>query len=138
MSASRVAVAAFAAAVIVCAQALPASAATPPEPQVCNVALQFDQLRVGRAGGAALQEIVVNQDCSVTKGPVRFIAPGTLAFEQFLASKRTTAAAKKRAADPECWSELDYQDNPGFDLTLTRLGDALFLRLLRGPGHGHI
>ncbi len=98
------------------------SAAAEPAGSGCNVKMEFDDLRVDRHGGAKFQVITVNEDCTLTKGPVHFIQPGTLEFEQFLASKRQTAAAKKRAADPECWSELDYQDPIGLNLTLTRLG----------------
>lgn len=103
------------------------------------------RLRIGPEGGAKIQEIIVNDDCSVTKGEVQVIEPGTAQFERFLASKGTTKANKKHhggkpaagglpPGDPECWSELDYQDVAWANLTQTRLG----MPYLYDPGASQI
>lgn len=94
-------------------------------PAFCDItALPFDELRVRGRGGAAIQEIVINSDCSVTKFPVKTLEPGTPEFDAFLAAKQSPGHRSGRfpLVDPTCWSELDYQDVAGLNLTTTRLG----------------
>jgi len=75
-------------------------------------------------GGAQFQEITVNDDCSITKGSVQTLRAGTPEFGAFLAEKQAKGAVHRGSPihDPECWSELDYQDCCNIDLSTTRLG----------------
>lgn len=96
-----------------------AAAISPGSGRSCSIsALPFDTLRAPAGGGAQIQEIRVSDDCSITKFPARTLRAGTAAFAAFLAAHPQSSPRH----DPECWSELDYQDCCGIDLSTTRLG----------------
>ncbi len=90
--------------------------------RACNVHLRGDKLTAPRGGGAATQTYTVNNDCSISKAPVRILRAGTPEFQTFLQEKRARAASVANTIiDPSCDSELDYQDVINANLTFTQV-----------------
>ena len=104
---------------LVSAATAPMAASATPPPTQCVVNFRGDVLHAPAGGGARSQEIVVNADCSVTKGPVKTLLPGSPEFAAFIALRQGHANGR---VDPTCWSELDYQDVAWANLTQSRLG----------------
>lgn len=54
--------------------------------KVCHVSFQGQPLQAPKGGGARLQTYTVEDDCSVSAGPVKHLLPGTPEFRSFAAS----------------------------------------------------
>lgn len=94
----------------------PVAAAAPPK--ACHVSFKGEDLKAPPGGGARIQTYTVNQDCSVTAGPVSTLKSGTPEFQAFRASH---GPRRSGSVDPGCQSELDYDDFAGIILTYTWL-----------------